>query len=378
MGLLDLLAALSGLSVLGSLAVLRRHFDRLPRLPEAPPAAESRGSVCLCMPARNEAAAVGTALDSWLAQDYPDLRIVVVDDGSTDATPAILAERAAAHPSRLRVLRNDTLPPGWLGKNHALHLAVGTEEARAAAWLLFVDADTHASPDLLRRAFAYLDTAPGDILALLFAQDTVTAAERVLVPPHHVPDPDRLAFAGIGAFTLVRREAYDAVGGHAAAPLEAIDDMMLAQRLKQAGYVNRYALGGPMLHLRMYRGLSDLVRGMRKNLAFVPGWWLLPLLVPVLLLHHAAPLLAAWAWHPAAGLAVLLVPAALMGDVVQRIGGRPMDALWILWPVNGPVMAWGMALALLDRLRGRNTWRGRSVSLKARAGGEAPEAKISS
>ncbi len=375
MGLLDLAAAASTLSILGSLVVLRRNLARLPALPPAPGAAESRGSVCLCIPARNEAAEVGEALDTWLAQDYPDLRIVVVDDGSTDATPDLLAARAATHPGRLQVLRNDALPEGWLGKNHALHLASRTPEAQSAAWLLFVDADVRATPDLLRRAFALLDRAPADLLALLFAVDAGSVAERLctpllgaafltLVPPHRVADPRSPAFAGIGAFTLVRREAYDAVGGHAAAPMEAVDDMMLARRVKASGRMNRLALGGPMLRVRLYHGLLEMGRGLRKNSAFIPGWWLIPLAIPLLLLHHAGPFLAAWAWHPAAGLALLLIPAALTGDVAQRIGGGPMDLLWIFWPLNGLLVAWGMAWAFLDRLRGRNTWRGRSVPFK--------------
>ncbi|MFN8011122.1 MAG: glycosyltransferase [Holophagaceae bacterium] len=376
MPLLDLAAALSTCSILGSLVVLHRHFAKLPRLPEAPAAPESRGRVCLCVPARDEAAELGPALDTWLAQDYPELRVVVVDDGSTDATPALLAARAAAHPERLRVLRNDVLPPGWLGKNHALHLASETPEARAADWLLFVDADVRATPDLLRRAFAFLDDRPADILALLFAVDAEGAAERLctpllgaaflgLVPPDRVADPRSRAFAGIGAFTLVRREAYDAVGGHAAAPLEAVDDMMLARRMKATGRMNRLALGGPMLRVRLYHGLLDVARGLRKNTAFVPGWWLIPLVIPALLLHHAGPALAAWAWHPAAGLALLLVPAALTGDVAQRIRGGAVDPLWILWPLNGLLVAWGMGWAFLDRLRGRNTWRGRAVRLRS-------------
>jgi hypothetical protein len=382
MRLLDLAAGLSGLSILGSLAVMRHHFAKLPRLPEAPPERTSRGQVCLCMPARNEAGEIGPALDSWLAQDYPDLVLVVVDDGSTDGTAEILAAKADPEltpgAGRLRVLRNDVLPPGWLGKNHALHLATRTPEAQAADWLLFVDADVHATPDLLRRAFAFLDAQPADILALLFATDAVTPPERlcvslatpgfvILVPPHWVPDPRRPAFAGIGAFTLVRRAVYDAVGGHAAAPLEAVDDMMLARRVKRAGYVNRLALGGPMLHLRMYHGLLDLVRGMRKNTAGVPGWWLLPLVIPLVLAHHAGPVLLVLAGYPVTGLALLVVPAALMGDVAQRVTGRPMDPLWVLWPLNGLVLAWGMAWAFLDRLRGRNTWRGRAVLLKHKA-----------
>ncbi|MBK8726825.1 MAG: glycosyltransferase [Holophagaceae bacterium] len=379
MRLLDLASALSGLSILGSLAVLRHHFARLPRLPEAPPGLASQGRVCLCIPARDEAGEIGPALESWLAQDYPELAIVVVDDGSTDGTSEILAAKAdplrTPGAARLRVLRNDDLPPGWLGKNHALHLATRTPEALAADWLLFADADVQASPDLLRRAFAFLDEHPADILALLFAADAVSPVERlfvglatpgflILVPPHRVPEPGSFAFAGIGAFTLVRRAAYDAVDGHAGAPLEAVDDMMLARRVKRAGFTNRLALGGPMLHLRMYHGLLDLVRGLRKNTAALPGWWLLPLLIPGFLVHHAGPLLLAWAGFPWLGLALLLVTAALMGDVAQRITGRPMDALWVLWPLNGPVLVWGMAWAFLDRLRGRNTWRGRSVLLK--------------
>ena len=150
---------------------------RLRQLPALPEVVEGRGAgalppVTLCIPARDEALEVGRALDSWLEQDYPELRVVVVDDGSRDATPALLARRLAAHPRRLSVLRNDGLPRGWLGKNHALHLASRQPEALAAPWLLFADADVRAGPGLLRRAFAFLEAHPADLLALLPAVDT--------------------------------------------------------------------------------------------------------------------------------------------------------------------------------------------------------------
>jgi hypothetical protein len=362
-------------AVLLALAVLRRHWARLPSLPDDPPPPPTPPCVCLCIPVRDEARELAVALDSWLAQDYPNLRILVVDDGSTDGSTELLASRAAAGPDRLRVLRNDHLPPGWLGKNHALDLASRQPEALAAEWLLFADGDVQASPDLLRRAMVFALQQPTDILALVPAVDALDRAERLIlplaacafllvVPPHQVPNPRHPAFCGVGAFTLVRRRAYDAVGGHEGAPLEAIDDMMLARRVKAAGFINRVARGGPDLHLRMYHGLVELVRAMRKNTAALPHWWLLPLALPPFLLVGLAPLWLPCAGHPWLALLLWLLVPALAGDVQQRMTGRPMDLLWAFWPLNTLVLAAGMAWALVDQVRGVNHWRGRDVKIR--------------
>jgi len=361
--------------VLVVVALARRHWSRLPALEDDPTLPPVPPSVCLCIPVRDEARELPAALDSWLAQDYPNLRILVVDDGSTDGSTDLLKARETARPDRLRVLRNDHLPPGWLGKNHALDLASRQPEARSADWLLFADGDVQASANLLRRALTFASSHPTDILALLPAVDAVGPAERmvlpmaasaflVLVPPHQVPNPRHPSFCGVGAFTLVRRAVYDSVGGHAAAPLEAIDDMMLARRVKTAGFLNRVARGGPDLHLRMYHGLGELVRAMRKNAAALPGWWLLPLTIPVILMVGLAPVWLPWAGHPLLALLLWLLVPALVGDVQQRLTGRPMDLLWALWPLNALVFAAGTAWALSDRFRGVNHWRGRDVALK--------------
>jgi glycosyltransferase involved in cell wall biosynthesis len=371
----DLAAWTATALLLAGLAILRRHWARLPSLASDPPLPAEAPTICLCIPVRDEVLELPAALDSWLAQDYPALRILVVDDGSTDGSTELLSSREAARPDRLRVLRNDALPPGWLGKNHALDLASRQPEAQVATWLLFADADVQAAPGLLRRAMAFALAQPTDILALIPGVDAVSPAERVvlplaasafqvLVPPHQVPNPHHPAFCGVGGFTLVRREAYEATGGHAAAPLEAIDDMMLARRMKLAGFVNRVARGGPELHLRMYHGLGELVRAMRKNAAALPAWWLLPVLLPPLVLVALSPLWLPFAGHPGLAMILWLLVPALAGDVQQGMTGRPMDLLWALWPLNALVFAAGTAWAFADRLRGVNHWRGRDVKLR--------------
>ena len=348
-----------------------RELDTLPEAGKGDP----MPAITLCFPVRDEAEEVGRALDSWLAQDLPGLRLVVVDDGSTDGTPSILAQRQAAHPGRLRVVRNDTLPPGWLGKNHALDLASRQPESLAADWLAFIDADVQAAPGFLRRALAYLDQHPGDLLAVLPSVDTGSLAERVflpwanllflwLIPFRKVPQPDSWAHCGVGAFTLVSRRAYDAVQGHAGAPMTIIDDMALAQRVKAAGFTNQVAHGGPALHLRMYHGFWNLVRAMRKNALPHP---LLALLAPLAALPTLAlplsPALLALTGHPWAGLTLWLLVPPVIAEAQQRLAQRPADPAWALWPLNGVPLALGMLWACADRIRGVNHWRGREIKL---------------
>jgi glycosyltransferase involved in cell wall biosynthesis len=374
MNMHNLIAWTSTAVILLALMVLRRHWAKLPRLEDHPPLPIHPATVCLCIPVRNEARELPAALDSWLVQDHPNLRILVVDDGSTDGSTEILRTREATHPARLRVMRNDHLPPGWLGKNHALALATQQPEAITADWLLFADGDVQAAPNLLRRALAFAAAQPTDILALIPAVDVGSPAERIIlpfaasafllaVPPHQVPNPRHPAYCGVGAFTLVRRSAYDAVGGHAAAPMEPIDDMMLARRVKAAGFSNRVAQGGPELHLRMYHGFGELVRAMRKNTAALPGWWLLPLAVPIILVVGLEPAWLPFAGHPMLAFLLWLLVPVITGDVQQRLTGRPMDLWWALWPLNVVVFTLGAMWAFSDRLRGRNHWRGRNVTL---------------
>lgn len=317
-----------------------------PDLPE-PLSRDSLPSVCLCMPVRNEVLEVGTALDSWLQQDLGSLFIVVVDDGSSDGSMELLQARARAFPHRLQVIRNEGLPPGWLGKNHALHLAVQQSQAQAAEWLLFADGDIHARPDLLRRVFACLEVQGGDFLALWPAMITSGFWERLvvpiaslfilwMVPSRRVQDPSsRFAFAA-GAFTLVRRGAYNAIGGHASAPMLAIDDVGLAVRLKQAGFRNALAVGAPHLWYRPSHGFMDLASSLRKNMLGLPG---MLALAPIILVVSAAlffsPLWLAWAGHAWAGILLWLLVPPLIGTAQARFSKASMDWVWAFWPLAG-------------------------------------------
>jgi hypothetical protein len=294
-----IVAVVSGLGVLGSLFWIvqfaeairyRRQAVWLNALP--PDLAEGDWpSVAVIFAARNEAAMVERATRSLLAQDYPDLALIAVDDRSTDGTGAIL-DAIAAEDARLKVIHVDQLPAGWLGKNHALHLAAG---AHAARWLLFTDADIVFAPETLRRAVALAEREHFDHLAV--APDTLTEStgERVFMamfilllnayaPPRKVKDPRSKAAAGVGAFNLVRAEAFRAIGGFRRLSMSVDEDIRLGQALKYAGYRSGMALGKAMISVRWQVGLGGMIRGLEKNFFAGAGFRLLFVAVAVIVL----------------------------------------------------------------------------------------------
>ena len=227
--------------------------------------------VSIVIPARNEARDIGPTLDAALAQDYPNFEVVVVDDSSTDGTAAEI-ERRASDP-RLVPVSCPPLPEGWLGKPHAL--SNGTAVARGK-WLLLMDADVRLAPAALRQTVGRAASERWDQLALLPHFERKGFWEEVAMPSlpvfFFVFSPSfialsrrrKLAFGG-GAFNLVRRESYDAIGGHRRLAASVVDDVRLAMELKAAGFKTRTQLGPSLLRLRMYRGLGEIVEGFTKN-----------------------------------------------------------------------------------------------------------------
>lgn len=228
--------------------------------------------VSIIIPVRNEERNLEEALRSVLAQEYPNLEIIAVDDRSTDRTGGILAEMARQR-HRLRVISVIDLPVGWLGKNHALHL--GASEARGD-YLLFTDADVVMAPDSLSRAMGRMLAGGLDHLAV-GPQVTMQGALlnmfagafliffTLYARPWALKNPKSKSHIGIGAFNLVRAGAYRSAGGHTAIAMRPDDDMKLGKLLKMHGFSQELVSGKGMIRVEWYASLGELVRGLEKN-----------------------------------------------------------------------------------------------------------------
>jgi glycosyltransferase involved in cell wall biosynthesis len=233
-------------------------------------------SLTIVVPARNEAAEIETALHSLLALDYPRLDIVAVDDRSTDPTGEIMDRIAAEHASagKLRILHVRELPPRWLGKTHAMWLGAqqGTSE-----WILFTDADCVFRPDSMRRALFYATRHRLDHLVLMPTMHMQTLGEQMMISfpqiaagfilrPWRVRNPDARDFIGVGAFNLVRRRAYEAVGTFQALRLEIVDDLKFGEAVKKARLRQDVVIGRDLVSLRWIDSAFGMVRNLEKNL----------------------------------------------------------------------------------------------------------------
>ena len=225
----------------------------------------------ILVPARNEEANIAECLERLLAQKYPRFEVIAVDDNSTDRTGELIAEAARRDP-RLVALSATPTPPGWTGKNWALEAAA--QRARGE-WLLFTDADTRHGPYALSSSLAHASSRGLDFLSLVPRALNGSFWEGVLQPPalgclgqwfplDRINDPrDPVAFAN-GQFLLLRREAYQALGGHAGVRGEYLEDVAFARAAKRSGRKMECALGKRLLGVRMYDSLRRYFRGWHR------------------------------------------------------------------------------------------------------------------
>ena len=311
--------------------------------------------VSVIIPARDEARIIERTVRAMLAQTYPHLEVVVVNDRSVDDTGEIL--RRIADP-RLVVVHGEEPPAGWLGKPWALH--EGAQHARGEL-LLFVDADVQYSPDALAAAVARLERS-GLAMTSLFPHFEMHGFwEHIAMPnlavfafallPLWLTNRTRVAMlaAGGGPGNLVRRSEFDAAGGHEALKDAVVDDVALARLLRRAGHGTEFVRADEgFVSLRMYSGAREIIDGFTKNMFAVFGRSYLVALVAlvVTLAGNVLPLVLAAMGDPYA-IATLVVTSLTRVILFTSLRYRLDNAIFGNVPM---VLFWSFILV-------RSTWR---------------------
>lgn len=229
--------------------------------------------ISVCIPARNEERNIRACVTAALAQDYPNVEVIVLDDRSTDATPQILAD-IATRDSRLHPISGSDLPGGWAGKPHALFQASAVARGE---WLCFVDADTFLAQGALSSCYSKAMETKADLFTILTFQITGSFWEKVVLPlvltalsagfsPRKVNDPKRKDAIANGQFILVPRSVYDAIGGHQRIKDSIVEDKAIAEQAKWNGYRLIIADGSKIARTRMYTSLPEMWEGWTKNI----------------------------------------------------------------------------------------------------------------
>ena len=330
--------------------------------------------VSIIIPALNEEEHIETALQSVLALDYANLEIIVLNDRSTDATPAILERMQEGHP-QMRVIHIHELPQGWLGKTHALHW--GAEQAKGE-FLLFTDADVRLAPDTVGRAVSRMEQTGLDHLSLIFRPVLPSGLLGMLVvdslsglfsflKPWKAVQPDSRYFFGIGAFNLVRTASYHRSGGHQAIRLCPVDDILLGRIIKESGGRQECLNGRDFVSVPWYPSVRAMVSGLQKNL-FAAIDYRFERLVLATILIICCTILPFWGLLFATGVnrllcAAILVVTAWSQLLAARTMAVPLSCLFwfLLTPYLKLYLMWYAVLRTL--IRGGIEWRGTFYAL---------------
>jgi glycosyltransferase involved in cell wall biosynthesis len=347
------------------------EWDRNPVQPSGNP------RVSIIVPACNEERDIEASLLSLLDLDYANYEVIAVNDRSTDRTGEIM-ERIASSPqgkAHLRVIHHLELPAGWLGKTHAMWSAANTA---TEDWLLFTDADVLFKPDSVRRAVAYAEAEradhlvlfpqmimkrPGEFMMIAFFQTMFVFGHR----PWKVADPKSKDHMGVGAFNLIRRNAYQRVGTYEALRMEVLDDMKLGKVVKNAGLAQRNVFGGDLISLRWAHGAKGVVDNLTKNFFAVLSfqWWRTILSAFGLAFLNLGPFLGVFLAH---GWERLPYAVALLSMFSIYVGmswrSRVPAYYFLLHPVSTALFIYTLLLSMFHALWNDGIiWRGTKYPL---------------
>ncbi len=336
--------------------------------------------VSVIVPARNEETSLRACLESLAGQTGILFEIIVVDDGSTDRTREI----AGSFPS-VKLIEAPPLPPGWSGKNNAV--TAGARVARGR-WLLFTDADTVHLPASLSRSVTEAEQNRMALLSYSPEQEVHEMLEKAVMPvifaelaatyrPSRVSDPRSSAAAANGQYLLISREAYDAVGGHAAIADSLLEDVALAKKVKQSRRKIFFRYGGDAVRTRMYRSFAQLREGWTKNLALlfaspVRIAWLRALEFVLIAGSATLGVVAIAEGRVRVGIVLGLLALVLYAFLLKRIRQAHFS-----WDANAlslfglPIFSYLLLRSAVSYKRGQVSWKGRQYGTDTSAVGTA-------
>ena len=332
--------------------------------------------VTIVVPAKDEQESIEQCLSSLLALEYHNCEIIAIDDRSSDQTGPIMDRLAGHEPARLKVIHVTEMPSGWLGKTHAMWKGA---EAATGDWILFTDGDVVFGPDALRRAVTYAEKAGADHLVLFPTLIMKSPGERMILSsfqamftlwqrPWKVHDSKSNDYLGAGAFSLIRRDAYQEIGTYEALRLEVLDDMMLGKAVKEHGLTQHCVFGRDLIRLRWAKGAFGVVNNLTKNLfSLLQFNWLYAIAAACILAFFNLGIPVGIVFAPGiAKLGFLLafgIIAALYFGMSKRVDLSP--GYFLLYPVAAALFIFAIFRSMIVTLRqGGVVWRGTKYSLE--------------
>lgn len=330
----------------------------------------------IIVPAKDEGENIEQCLSSLLELDYSNYEIVAVDDRSVDQTGAIMDRLQAQYPAKLKVIHISEVPSGWLGKTHAMWKAA---EVSTSDWILFTDGDVFFRADSVRRSVTYAESAGADHLVLFptlimkgfgeqMALSAVQSVFSLWQRPWKVQDPAAKDHVGVGAFNLVRRDAYQTLGTYQALRLEVLDDIKLGKAVKDHGFTQHCAFGRDLVRVRWAIGAFGVVNNLTKNFFSLLRFnWLLTSAVVCVLIVFTLGIPVGLVLAPGmakTGFALAYLSIAAL--YIRASRGAPIQPFYfVFYPLAAALFIFAILRSMIVTLRqGGIVWRGTKYSLE--------------
>jgi cellulose synthase/poly-beta-1,6-N-acetylglucosamine synthase-like glycosyltransferase len=325
--------------------------------------------------ARNEEKQIKASIQSQLTQSYEQIEWILVNDRSTDSTGKIMDELKKAD-GRITVIHLHDLPEGWLGKNHAL--ATGFKHA-TGKWLLFTDADVKFEKETFAKALHYFEkhqldhlTAAPNLSAEGFWLKSFVAfflfGFSYFKRPWMANNPASKIGTGIGAFTLVSKEAYERFGTHEKIKMRPDDDLQLGMKMKRAGFRLRIVTALRLIEVEWYGSLKEAFVGLEKNTFAGLNYRISMVLFAILgvFLTHVLPFVTVFSANKT--VALLSLGNILLSGILYIVIIKRMTlfspAMFLVFPITALLFIYSIIRAsLLTFKRGGIVWRGTTYKL---------------